>query len=86
MVCIVSSPTLSKWQRLTTEQRDMLCEVIRSVCDANATFEEFAETARSFMESIPGLETLTESEASGGVRKSGRFRALGVSGTESRRG
>jgi hypothetical protein len=42
----------------------MLRDVVSSVCEPNVTFEEFAETARSFMESIAGLETLTESEAS----------------------
>ena len=42
----------------------MLHDAIYSVCAAKVTFEEFAETARSFMESIAGLETLTEDEAS----------------------
>lgn len=42
----------------------MLTEAVISVCDAGMRFEEFAETARSFMESIAGLETLTEREAS----------------------
>lgn len=42
----------------------MLTEAVISVCEAGTPFEEFAETARSFMESIAGLETLTEPEAS----------------------
>jgi len=63
MVCIVSSPTLSKWQRLTGVQRDMLRDAICSVSEVDVTFEQFAETARSFMESIAGLETLTEVES-----------------------
>jgi len=60
----VRSRALTKWQRLTPEQRDMLTEAISSVCEAETSFEEFAGTARSFMESIAGLETLTEPEAS----------------------
>ena len=43
----------------------MLLEVISSVCEPNVGFDEFADTARSFMDSIAGLETLTEREASG---------------------
>ena len=42
----------------------MLTEAICYVCEADTSFEDFAETARSFMESIAGLETLTEPEAS----------------------
>lgn len=61
-MCIVRSPNLVKWQKLTTEQREMLRDAICSVCEADVAFEEFAETARSFMESIAGLETFTESE------------------------
>lgn len=41
----------------------MLREAIAEVSGPNASFQEFAETARSFMESIAGLETLTEREA-----------------------
>jgi hypothetical protein len=60
----VRSRALTKWQKLTPDQRDMLTEAICSVCGPEMSFEEFAETARSFMESIAGLETLTEHEAS----------------------
>jgi hypothetical protein len=42
----------------------MLTEAVYSFCAADTSFEGFAETARSFMESIAGLETLTEPEAS----------------------
>jgi hypothetical protein len=42
----------------------MLTEVVCYVCEAGTSFEDFAETARSFMESVAGLETLTEPEAS----------------------
>ena len=42
----------------------MLREVVAEVSGPNALFQEFAETARSFMESIAGLETLTERKAS----------------------
>jgi pyruvate/2-oxoglutarate dehydrogenase complex dihydrolipoamide acyltransferase (E2) component len=42
----------------------MLTEAICYVCEAGTSFEDFAETTRSFMESIAGLETLTEPEAS----------------------
>ena len=42
----------------------MLQAVVAEVSGPNASFQEFAETARSFMESIAGLETLTEREAS----------------------
>jgi hypothetical protein len=42
----------------------MLRDVVCSVCGPDVTFDEFADTARSFMDSIAGLETLTESEAS----------------------
>ena len=60
----VRSQSLTKWQRLTREQRDMLTKAVCYACEPEASFEEFAETARSFMESIAGLETLTEPEAS----------------------
>src|SRR5690348_518783 len=59
-VASVTSSTIAKWQRLSAEQRGMLTEAIFSVCEVGATFEEFADIARSFMESIAGLETLTE--------------------------
>jgi hypothetical protein len=60
----VRSLTLRKWQRLTRSQLHRLVDVISSSRDTNATFEEFADIARSSFESIPGLETLTESQAS----------------------
>ncbi len=42
----------------------MLTEAISFGCGPNASFEDFADTARSTMEFIAGLETLTEPEAS----------------------
>ena len=60
----VRSRTRDKWKTLTAEQQDMLMAAVAESSEPNATFEGFAETARSFMESIPGLETHTEREAS----------------------
>lgn len=41
----------------------MLQAAVAEASGPNASFQEFIETARSFMESIAGLETLTEREA-----------------------
>lgn len=60
----VRPQSLNAWLKLTSEQRDTLTEAFCCACDPDSSFEGFAETARSFFESIPGLETLTESEAS----------------------
>jgi hypothetical protein len=60
----VRSLALRKWQRLTRRQLEELVEVISSTRGANLRFEEFADMARTSMESIPGLETLTERQAS----------------------
>ncbi|SRR5258708_1375893 len=63
-VCFVTPETLRKWQRLTVGQREMLTDAVIEACGPNVSIVDFTETAASFIESIPGLETLSQRQAS----------------------
>lgn len=60
----MKSQSRRKWKRLTRGQLKTLVDVIAYVQGQTATFDEFSDYARSCFESIPGLENLTEREAS----------------------
>src|SRR5258708_20361403 len=63
-VCFVTPETLRKWQRLTVGQSEMLTGAVMEACGPNVSIVDFTETAASFIESIPGLETLSQRQAS----------------------